>query len=93
MDKDNHREDHQLLKEREIIRLHKQAAQGLSQFYATEDGKAFFKLMKCLYIDPTCFDESDTKFKANVARKELVEDLFRRATGQSIIDATELDNE
>lgn len=63
------------------------------EFYATLNGKAFFKLMKALYIDPTCMSSDNNVIIANVARKELVEDLFRRATGQSIIEAKELDDE
>ncbi len=39
-----------------------------------------------MYIDPSCFDEDATKTLINLARKELIEDMYRQATGQSIID-------
>ncbi len=77
------------LNEKEIRKLEKQYVVGLQQFYETQAGKDFFKYLKFKYINGTCFAETDTKTLVRLAEKELVEEIYRHATGQSIIDPLE----
>ncbi len=82
------------LTSKDIGKLGKASDRGLKTFYGTDDGKAFFKVMRLLYVDRVTFDKdniNDTIY--NLAKKELIEELYLKATNQSIIEPMENPNE
>lgn len=73
-------------------KLQKEADAAIKQFYETQGGKLYFRYLKEKYVDMSCFDATDTKTLINLAKKELIEDLYKQATGQLIIEPTENPN-
>ncbi len=79
---------------KDLVKLQKQAIRGLKAFYATEDGKAFFKYYKVMYVDNPSIDTVNiNQTLINIAQKELIEQMYKLATNQSIIELPETTNE
>lgn len=61
----------------EIERLRNRAGEAFKLFAQTEGGKAYLEYMYYLYCDKPCLEDTPEKTYANLAQKELVENLIK----------------